>query len=110
MKLKIHDKVKVLAGKDQGKIGKIIQVLSDENAYVVEGVNIFKRHLRSRKRGEKGQSIQFSAPIHASNVLLVCAKCGKTTRIGYAFVDREGGQKKAKKKMRMCRRCKEPIS
>ncbi|MDO8584320.1 MAG: 50S ribosomal protein L24 [bacterium] len=63
--------VKVLTGKDKGKTGKIIQTFPKLNRVVVEGVNINKRHLRTRKQGEKGQIIEFPMPIHASNVKIV---------------------------------------
>ncbi|HEU0051140.1 MAG TPA: 50S ribosomal protein L24 [Patescibacteria group bacterium] len=66
--VKTGDLVKVLAGKDKGKTGKVIQTFPKLNRVVVEGVNAAKRHLRTRKQGEKGQVIEFSMPIHASNV------------------------------------------
>jgi large subunit ribosomal protein L24 len=62
------DTVKILTGKDRGKQGKVIQVFPKQEKVVVEGINLSKRHLRPRKQGEKGQRVEFSAPIHASNV------------------------------------------
>lgn len=67
--LKAGDEVIVLTGKDKGKKGKIIQAFPRLNRVVVEGVRITKRHLRTRKAGEKGQILEVSMPIHASNVL-----------------------------------------
>ncbi len=68
LRIKTGDVVKVIAGKDQGKTGKIIQTFPALNRVVVEGVNLSKRHLRPRRSGEKGQTVEFSMPIHASNV------------------------------------------
>jgi len=69
LRIKAGDTVKVIAGKDKGKTGKVVQVFPDLNRVVVEGVNQAKRHLRSRQSGQKGQAIEFSMPIHASNVM-----------------------------------------
>ncbi len=66
--VKTGDTVTVIAGKDKGKTGKVLQVFPKLNRVVVEGVNITKRHLKSRKQEEKGQAIEFPMPIHASNV------------------------------------------
>jgi large subunit ribosomal protein L24 len=68
LRIKTGDIVKVNTGKDKGKTGKVIQTFPALNRVVVEGVNVSKRHLRSRKTGEKGQTVEFSMPIHASNV------------------------------------------
>lgn len=67
--LKAGDEVVVLTGKDKGKKGKIVQAFPRLNRVVVEGVRITKRHLRTSKQGEKGQVIEVSMPIHASNVM-----------------------------------------
>lgn len=101
MKIKINDKVKVITGKDRSKEGKIIQVFPESGRVVVEGLNIMKKHLRPRKKGEKGQIIELSAPMNISNVMLVCSKCAKVTRVGYKF--------DGKIKKRVCIQCKEYI-
>lgn len=101
MKIKTNDKVKIIKGKDRGKEGKVIQVFITENKVVVEGLNLMKKHLRTRKQGEKGQIIELAAPIRSANVMLVCPKCAKTTRVGYKL---DGVAKK-----RLCRKCKEFI-
>lgn len=69
LRIKTGDQVKVITGKDKGKTGKVIQTFPHLNRVVVEGVNISKRHLRTRRQGEKGQVVEFSMPIHASNVM-----------------------------------------
>ena len=68
MKIKTGMTVTVTAGKDKGKSGKIVQVFPKKNKVVIEGVNVIKKHMRSRKQGEPGQRIELSYPIHASNV------------------------------------------
>lgn len=103
MKLKKGDKVKVLAGKDKGKSGKILQVYKDKDKVSVEGVNLRYKNMRPRRQGEKGQRIQFPAPLSVSNVMLVCPKCNKAIRVSYKIMDN-------KKKIRSCSKCKELIS
>ncbi|OGH77775.1 MAG: 50S ribosomal protein L24 [Candidatus Magasanikbacteria bacterium RIFOXYC2_FULL_40_16] len=95
MKIKTGDNVKVLSGRDRGKTGKVIQVLKSkkngQNYAVVEGVNLRKKHLKTRKAGEKGQTIELSFPIHISNVMVIDSNTKKTTRVGYKV---EGKEKK----------------
>ncbi len=95
MKIKTGDNVHVLSGKDRGKTGKVVQVLQNKTTHqsyvVVEGVNILKKHLRAGRKGEKGQTIELPAPIHASAVALIDPKTNKGTRVGYRI---EGGTKK----------------
>ncbi|MBU0597320.1 50S ribosomal protein L24 [Patescibacteria group bacterium] len=95
MKIKTSDKVKVLSGKDRGKTGKVIQVLTNKKNnrkfLVVEGINILKKHMRTRQKGQKGQTIELPAPIDMSNVMLIDPKTGKTTRVAYK---KEGNDKK----------------
>ncbi|NQV90668.1 50S ribosomal protein L24 [Candidatus Uhrbacteria bacterium] len=93
MKIKTGDKVRVLSGKDKGKQGTIIQVFPKLERVVVEGVNILIKHMR--KQGDRaGQKIEFPAPMHASNVQVVSSKSGKSGRIGYKFIDKEGKKTK----------------
>ena len=72
MHIKKNDKVKILTGKDKGKVGKVLQVLPKEGKVSIEGLNLLIKHLRPQKRGEKGQRIEFPAFINISNVALVC--------------------------------------
>lgn len=98
LKIKTGDTVKVIAGKDKGKTGKIVQAFPALNRVVVEGVNICKRHIRTRKQGEKGQILEFSMPIHASNVQIV-GEDGKAHRhSSRASVEKNDGGVKEKKK------------
>lgn len=102
MKIKKSDKVKIMVGKDRGKEGKVLQVFPEEKKIVIEGLNLVVKHMRPRRSGEKGQRIQFPAPLQAAKVLLVCSKCAKPTRVGHKIL--ESG-----KKVRICRKCKEVI-
>ncbi len=98
MKIKKNDQVKILAGKDRGKTGKVLRVLSAESKVIVEGANIVKKHVKPKKEGESGQRIELPGKLDISNVALVCPKCGKTTRVGYKITD--------KSKFRICKQCK----
>ena len=83
MKIKKNDTVVVIAGKDRGKTGKVLRALPAESSVIVEGVQVRKKHERSRRRGQKGQIVQKEFPIHVSNVMCVDPKTGKGTRVGY---------------------------
>ena len=101
VKIKNGDTVLIISGKDQGKKGKVIRVLIEENRIVVEGANLRKKHTRPKKQGEKGQIVEIAAPLDVSNVKLICPRCKKATRIGYRVA--EGG------KFRMCKKCQQEI-
>lgn len=102
MKLKIGDLVSVTSGKDSGREGKITHVLPAESLVVVEGVNRYKRHIKPKGQGQKGQIVQRTRPIDVAKVALICPKCKQLTRVGYR-IDNEGG------KVRICRKCEEQI-
>lgn len=101
MKIKKGDKVQIIAGKDNGKQGKVVTSIPEEGRVVVEGLNVVKKHTRPRKEGEKGQRVEISAPINVSNVKIVCPKCGKISRVGYK-IDKEN-------KSRICKKCEAEI-
>ena len=83
MNLKVGDKVIVIAGKSKGTEGKIKQILRSENKVIVEGANIVKRHQKGNGQ-EGGGIVEFEAPIHRSNVMIIDPKTKKGTRIGHA--------------------------
>ena len=101
MKIKSGDKVTMLAGKNKGKAGKVLQVMAKEKKVVIEGLNLLIKHQKARKTGEKGQRIQFPAAVPISKVGLVCPKCGKTARVGFKIEN--------KIKSRVCKKCSETI-
>ena len=116
MKIKINDKVKILAGKDKGKTGKVLQVFVAEKKVVVEGLNLMIKHQRPKRQGEKGQRIQFPSPVDISNVSLVCPKCSQITRVGHQIIspdstNQTGDKTKSKRKIknRVCKKCKQVI-
>lgn len=104
MKLKKGDRVKVVAGKDKGKKGKVLQIYAAKNKVTVEGINLAIKHVKPRKQNEKGQKIEFPAPLNVSNLMLLCPKCNRAARIGYKILS---GQKNSK--VRICSKCKELI-
>ena len=100
---RIHkgDTVEVIAGKDLGERGEVVSVLPKEDRVVVAGVNLLKKHQKARQAGNRqvaAQIVEFEGPIHLSNVMLVCPKCDKKTRVGYRV--REDGYK-----VRVCKAC-----
>lgn len=104
---KVHvrkgDTVLVITGKDAGKKGKVIAVEPAKSRVIVEGVNIVKRHQKATPQMPQGGIVEKEAPIHSSNVMLVCGKCSKPTRIKKQIL--ENG-----KKERICKHCGEVIS
>ena len=102
MKLKVGDKVKVIAGASKGKEGKIIKTLRSENKVIVEGVNIVKKHKKGNGQ-ETGGILEVEAPINASNVMLIDPKTKKVTRIGYKK------DEKTNKKIRISKKSSEKI-
>ena len=98
MKFKIRkdDTVEVIAGKDKGKRGTIVRVIRDKDRVIVSGVNIVKKAMRKKSQQDRGGIVEVEAPLHISNVAIVCKKCGPT-RIGYKL---DGD-----KKFRVCRKC-----
>jgi len=100
--IKKDDKVKIIAGKDSGKIGKVLKVLRKKNGVLVENINIVKRHTKPNAQMSQGGIIESEAPIHWSNVMLMCNKCIKPARIKMQRLD-DG------KKVRVCRKCNEII-
>lgn len=97
------DKVQILAGKDKGKVGKVLKVLKKRDCVIVEKVNVVKRHTRGNPySGQAGGILDKEAPVHVSNVAVVCDACTKATRVGYRYT--EDGTK-----VRFCKKCNEII-
>ena len=97
LSIRTGDKVHVLAGKDKGKEAKILAVYPTRERVVVERVNMMKKATRPTQKNPKGGILEIEAPIHVSNVALVCPKCSQPTRISRK---REGGAL-----IRVCKKC-----
>jgi len=100
-RLKKGDTVKVIAGKEKGKTGKILSTIDARDRVIVEKVNLIKRHKKADAKG-KGGIVEKEGSIHISNVLYLCNKCGTGVRIGYKIMD-DG------KKSRVCAKCNEML-
>lgn len=99
-KIRKNDTVKVMTGKNEGKTGRVIKFNIEKNQIYIESVNMVKKTIRPNKDNQKGGIIEIEAPIHISNVQLVCKKCGPT-RIGFKTADA--------KKVRICKKCNEEV-
>ena len=102
MKIKKGDNVIIIAGKDKGKKGKVLFALPDDNKLVVEGIAMIKRHTRPTQKVPQGGIQEREAPIHVSNVQIICPSCAQATRAGVRVT--ESG-----KKVRTCRKCEGDI-
>jgi large subunit ribosomal protein L24 len=98
--IKKDDKVKILSGKDKGKIGKVLKVVTKKDRVLVEKINIVKRHTRPNAQNKQGGIIENEAPVDRSNVMLICSKCMKPNRIKMKRLD-DG------KNVRVCGKCSE---
>jgi large subunit ribosomal protein L24 len=101
--VKKNDLVMVIAGKDKGKSGKVLSVFSKKNRVIVEKVNFIKRHTRPSAKQRQGGIIEREGPINISNVMLICTKCNKPSRIGKKYLEDD-------KKVRVCKKCGEILS
>ena len=101
-RIKKDDKVIVIAGKEKGKIGAVLKVDLEKDRIVVEKVNIVKKHARPGPTTAQGGIIEKEAPLHISNLMIVCNKCAEATRIGMRTL--ENGEK-----VRVCKKCEEPM-
>jgi len=105
MNVQKNDNVVVIAGNARGKTGKVLKVFPDTNRLIVEGVNIIKRHTRPSQKNIQGGIVQKESSISAVNVMVVCPKCSKPTRVGHKPVtDTATGKTR---RMRVCRKCEE---
>lgn len=102
MTIRKNDTVMVIAGKDKGKMGKVLALLSDRGRALVEKINLVKRHQRPTQKMPQGGLVDKEASIHLSNLMVYCLKCKKGVRTGVT-ADKEG------KRERICRKCGGPI-
>lgn len=101
--VRVDDQVYVLTGKDAGKTGKIIAAYPDKGRVIVEGVNIATRHVKPRSQQQQGGIIRQELPIDVSNVMLVCQKCKRPTKVGRKCLDNGD-------KVRYCKSCGATVS
>lgn len=95
--MKKGDQVRIIAGKDKGKTGKVMTTIAREDKIVVEGLNMVKRNRKPRKQGAKGQIVEMPSPLSVSNAMIVCPSCNKPARIGYSVTEN--------RKDRVCKKC-----
>lgn len=101
-KIKLNDRVEVMAGKDKGLVGKVIKAFRGTDQIIVEKVNMIKRHTKPNQANQQGGIIEKEASINVSNVMLLCPKCTKATRVGAKILD-DGA------KVRVCKKCGESV-
>jgi large subunit ribosomal protein L24 len=97
LSIRTGDKVKIIAGKDKGKEGRVLATLPHKERLIVERINIVKKATRPTQRNPKGGILEIEAPLHVSNVMIVCPKCSQASRIGRK---REDGTR-----VRVCKKC-----
>jgi large subunit ribosomal protein L24 len=103
-RIKKDDQVKVMAGKDAGRTGRVIKLFTDRDRALVEGVNYVKKHERIQQTGrgaQEGGIIETEAAVHLSNLMPVCPACDRATRVGFTYAT-EGDRRS---KTRACKRC-----
>lgn len=100
--LRINDKVEVIAGKDKGRVGKVLRIEIERNRIIVERINLIKKHQKATDATQSGQIIEKEAGVHISNVMLVCPECAETVKIGRKLL--EDGTK-----VRVCKKCRATI-
>jgi large subunit ribosomal protein L24 len=117
MNVRKGDKVRIISGKDRGLEGRVIQTLPDREKVLVEGANRIKKHTKITATGRGGTSggiVTQEAPVHVSNVQVVCPSCNKPARIGHireqvVKLRPDGTEREAQRSIRVCRRCGEKI-
>ena len=101
-KIKKDDKVKVLTGKDKGKIGKVLRIVKKTNRVVIENINVVKTNQRPTQANPQGGIVEKNMPVHVSNLMIMCNSCVKPTRISMKLL--EDG-----KRVRICKQCNQQI-
>jgi len=102
IRIKKDDKVKVMTGKDKGKIGKVLKVVKKTNRVIVENINVVKVHQRPTQANPQGGIVEKTMPLNISNLMIMCNSCVKPTRIGLKQL--EDG-----KRVRICKKCNQQI-
>lgn len=97
MNIKKGDQVKIISGKDRGKSGAVLNVFPAEGRVTIEGLNLYKKRVRPKRQGQKGETVLVPRPMFASKTMFLCSSCKKAARVGFRF---ESGQK-----VRYCKKC-----
>jgi len=101
MRIRKGDKVKIIAGKDRGKVGRVEKIYKNQNKVLILGINIYKKHIKKSEKIPKGGVVEVPRPIDVAKIMLVCPKCAKTTKVEFTV--------EKSKKHRMCKKCKSII-
>jgi large subunit ribosomal protein L24 len=102
-KIRKNETVQVVKGKDKGKKGKVLRIDIESNKALVEGVNMVKKHKRQTRQDQSGGIVSVEIPIALSNLMLICTRCNRASRIGFKINQADGS------KVRFCKSCKEVI-
>lgn len=100
IRIRKGDRVRVISGKEKGKEGKVLQIIPEKQAVVIEKLNMFKKHTKPNQQNQKGGIVEREGKVHLSNVMVICGNCSKPTRLGAKILS-DG------KKLRSCRKCGE---
>lgn len=102
LRIKKNDIVMVTSGKDKGKTGKVLFIARDVTRAAVEGINLVKKHMRKTQENQQGGVLQVERPVSLSNIMPFCKSCNRPVRVGFSI-------SKDKTKLRICKRCKQPL-
>ncbi|OGW47010.1 MAG: 50S ribosomal protein L24 [Nitrospirae bacterium RBG_13_41_22] len=100
MSVKKNDTVLVIAGREKGKKGRVLSVYPSKGRLLIEKINMIRKHMKPTRKYAQGGIIEKEAPLHISNIMLICPKCNKPTRISNTHLQ-EG------RRVRMCKKCRE---
>ncbi len=96
-----NDLVEVITGEENERRGRILEVIPEKNMAIVEGINLVKKHQRARSQTKPSGIVTVPAPIHVSNLVLICPKCGKKAKVRMEKIE--------KKRVRICKKCGESL-
>ncbi len=102
MKIKKADQVKVVLGKDKGRVGVVEKIYPKSHKLLVKGINMYKKHVKKSESFPKGGIVELNRPILDNKVMLVCPNCKEKTRVGYTLNSKQ-------QKQRLCRKCQKVI-
>ena len=105
LRIKKNDTAVVITGRNKGAKGRVLSVATDKNRIIIEGVNVVKKHMKPNKQYQQGGIIEKESSLHLSNVMLVCPKCDKPTRIAHKLKEVEISGEKKQKSVRVCKKC-----